>query len=75
MLLSLKSQTSNLLSQLRSMGGPGPSREMPYQEPAYEPPVNQPAPTETVQEVPDTIEQIYQETSELEIEQVLETKE
>ena len=75
MLLSLKSQTSNLLSQLRSMGGPGPSRGVPYEEPAY----NEPANSEPVAEQPveqvDTIEQIYQETSGLEIDQVVETKE
>lgn len=74
MLLSLKSQTSNLLSQLRSMGGPGPSRGVPYEEPAYEQPVNQTVQEEQSEQV-DTIEQIYQETSGLEIDQVVETKE
>jgi len=74
MLLSLKSQTSNLLSQLRSMGGPGPSRGVPYEEPSYEQPVNEPVAEQPTEQV-DTIEQIYQETSELEIDQVVETKE
>jgi hypothetical protein len=74
MLLSLKSQTSNLLSQLRSMGGPGPSRSVPYEEPIYEQPVSAQAQEQQVEQV-DTIEQIYQETSELEIDQVVETKE
>ena len=75
MLLSLKSQTSNLLSQLRSMGGPGPSRSVPYEEPAYnEPAYNEPVAEQPVEQV-DTIEQIYQETSGLEIDQVVETKE
>jgi hypothetical protein len=78
-LLSLKAQTGSLLNQLRSMGG---SSQPQYQEPYYEPqpqpqpesvPVNEPT-----EEMPtfdfSSIDEI-DNTSDLEIEQVVETKE
>jgi hypothetical protein len=80
-LLSLKAQTGSLLNQLRSMGGSGQPQ---YQEPYYDP---QPQPQAQAESVPmnepteemptfdfSSIDEI-DNTSDLEIEQVVETKE
>jgi hypothetical protein len=81
MLLSLKAQTGSLLNQLRAMGG---TERPQYQEPYYEPqpqpqpqaesaPVNEPSEEMNTFDF-SSIDEI-ENTSDLEIEQVVETKE